>query len=104
MPTIYIPLWLLVILIIVIAGFIVVAIILSVRAHRNKIAAGKEDLIGSTAVVETALDPKGIVLVEGEHWTAILDTGRAEPGEDVIIKSVEGLKLSVSKKVQEVQI
>ena len=104
MPTIYIPLWLLVILIIVIAGFIVVAIILSVRAHRNKIAAGKEDLIGSTAVVETALDPKGIVLVEGEHWTAILDAGRAEPGEDVIIKSVEGLKLSVSKKVQEVQI
>ena len=104
MPTIYIPLWLLVILIIVIAGFIVVAIIWSVRAHRNKIAAGKEDLIGSTAVVETALDPKGIVLVEGEHWTAILDAGRAEPGEEVIITSVEGLKLSVSKKVQEVQI
>jgi membrane-bound serine protease (ClpP class) len=102
LPTIYVPLWLLVIIIILVVVFIVFAVIWSVRAHRNRVTAGKEDLIGSTAVVETALDPKGIVLVEGEHWTAVIDNGRAEPGEDVIIRSVQGLKLTVSKKVQEV--
>ncbi len=103
MPTIYIPPWLLVIIILLAAAFIVFAVIWSVRAHRNRVAAGKEDLIGHIAVVETALDPKGTVLVEGEHWTAILNDGRAEPGEEVIIQSVQGLKLTVRKKVQEVQ-
>lgn len=98
MPTVYIPIWLIVVIAIIVIAFIVFAAIWSVRAHRNRVAAGKEDLIGSTAVVETALDPKGIVMVEGEHWTAILDAGKAEPGEDVIVKSVQGLKLTVSKK------
>ncbi len=102
MPTIYIAPWLLAIIIILAVVFIVFAVIWSVRAHRNRVAAGKEDLIGHTAVVETALDPRGTVLVEGEHWTAILEAGRAEPGEDVIIQSVQGLKLSVVKKVEEV--
>ena len=98
MPTIYIPVWLLVIIIIVVVAFIIFAVIWSVRAHRNRVSAGKEDLVGSTAAVEVALDPRGIVLIEGERWTAILDEGRADPGEDVIITSVQGLKLLVRKK------
>lgn len=98
MPTIYIPVWLLVIIIIAVIAFIIFAAVWSVRAHRNRVSAGKEDLVGGTAAVEVALDPKGIVLIEGERWTAILDDGRAEPGEDVIITSVQGLKLLVRKK------
>jgi len=31
-------------------------------------------------------------------WTAIVDSGRAEPGEEVIITGAEGLKLFVTKK------
>ena len=49
-------------------------------------------------MVDIALGHKGIVLVEGERWTAILDKGRAEPEEEVIITKVEGLKLWVAKK------
>ena len=70
----------------------------SVLAHRRKIVGGKEELIGKTAVVETALVPKGVVQVEGELWTAVLDEGKAEPEEEVVITKVEGLKLTVTRR------
>jgi membrane-bound serine protease (ClpP class) len=88
----------LVLLIIALAIFLVFVVIWGVRAHQKKVAAGKEDLVGRVAVVETALEPKGIVLIEGERWTAIIDRGRAEPEEEVIITKVDGLKLMVTKK------
>jgi membrane-bound serine protease (ClpP class) len=83
------------VIIAIILFFIVIWVI---RAHQKHIAAGKEDLVGKTAVVEIALEPKGVVLVEGERWTAITDRGRVEPEEEVIITKVEGLKLMVTKK------
>jgi membrane-bound serine protease (ClpP class) len=88
----------LVLLVIAAAIFLFFVVIWVVRAHQNKVAAGKEDLVGRLAVVETALEPKGIVLIEGERWTAIIDKGRAEPEEEVIITKVDGLKLMATKK------
>lgn len=93
-----IPIWLYVVIGVLVVAFIAFATYWSIGAHKNKVAAGKEDLIGNTAVVEIALEPKGIVLVEGERWNAILNQGRAEPEEEVIITKVDGLKLLVSKK------
>jgi membrane-bound serine protease (ClpP class) len=55
-------------------------------------------MIGRTAEVLVALEPKGTVLVEGERWSAISEADRVEPGEEVIITRVEGLKLYVDKK------
>jgi membrane-bound ClpP family serine protease len=94
-----IPVWQIVVIIVVIVIVLVFVIYWSIRAHQRKVAAGKEELIGKTAVVETALEPKGIVLVEGERWTAIADGGHADPEEEVIITKVEGLKLYVTKKI-----
>ncbi len=91
--------WVVVVISVIIAIILVFVVIWSVRAHQKRIAAGKEDLVGKTAVVEIALEPKGVVLVEGERWTAITDKGRFEPEEEVIITKVEGLKLRVTKKV-----
>ena len=94
----YVPTWLIVIVAVVVVVFIVFAVIWSVRAHQRKISAGKEELVGRTAVVEIALEPKGVVLVEGERWTAIAEEGRVAPEEEVIITKVDGLKLRVTKK------
>jgi len=69
-----------------------------VAAHRRQATTGREELLGKTAVVRTALNPEGTVLHEGEIWTAVLDKGQAEPGEGVIITKYEGLKLYVTKK------
>ena len=94
----YMPVWLIIVLAIIIIVLLVFVVIWSVRAHQKKVSAGKEELVGKTAVVEIALEPKGVVLVEGERWTAIADKGRIEPEEEVVITGVDGLKLMVTRK------
>jgi membrane-bound serine protease (ClpP class) len=83
------------IIVVVILYFVVIWVL---RTYRKQVSAGREELISKTAVVEIALAPKGVVLVEGERWTAVIDKGRAEPEEEVIITKVDGLKLMVTKK------
>ena len=90
--------WLVVLVTVGIVAFIAVTIIWGIGAHRRQIAAGGEELIGKTAEVRVTLDPKGIVFLQGEQWTAISEEGRAEPGEEVIIRRVDSLKLYVTKK------
>ncbi|MGD1119843.1 MAG: NfeD family protein [Dehalococcoidales bacterium] len=94
----YIPGWLLALIIIALLVFLVFVVIWIVRAHQRKVATGKEELVGKVAVAQTELNPKGMVLVDGEHWSAVLDSGRVEPEEEVIITRVDGLKLSVTRK------
>jgi membrane-bound serine protease (ClpP class) len=83
---------------ITIAAFVIFIIGAVVRGQRRKVATGTEGLIGKVAVAKTRLDPKGTVLVEGEHWTAVIDSGKAEAGEEVTVTKVERLKLVVTKK------
>ena len=89
--------WLITIVSIGIAAFLAIAIIWGIRAHRRQVSAGREDMIGKTAVVEIALEPRGTVLLQGERWTAISEQGRVEPEEEVVITKVVGLKLHVTK-------
>ena len=90
--------WLWAVVIILVIAFCAVAVNWGIRAHRCQVAAGREDLIGKTAEVRVALEPKGIVFIQGEGWTAVSESGRIEPGEEVIITKVDGLKLWVTKK------
>ena len=90
--------WIIVLIVVTTAAFIAISIIWGIRAHQRPVSAGREDLIGRTAVVDTALNPQGLVLVEGERWSAVLDKGHAEPEEEVVITHVERLKLRVTKK------
>jgi len=90
--------WLIAIIAVGVVAFITISAIWGIRAHRYQIAAGREELVGRTAEVVTTLNPKGVVLVEGEHWAAVSEGGRAEPGEEVTITKVEGLKLYVTQK------
>ena len=90
--------WLIATAIIFVVIFLAVVIIWGIRAHRLRVSAGREELVGKTAEVKVALDPKGTVFVEGEQWTAISEAGRVEPGEEVTISRVDSLKLYVTKK------
>ena len=90
--------WSIAIIVIFIVAFLAVTIIWGIRAHRRQISAGTEELVGKTAEVKIALEPKGVVFIQGERWTAISETGRVEPGEEVIITKVDSLKLWVTKK------
>jgi len=97
-PWLQVSPWSIVIIVIGIIAFLAFAIIYGIRAHRQQVSAGREELIGKTALVKIALAPKGVVFIEGERWTAISDEGRVEPEEEVIITKVDGLKLRVTKK------
>lgn len=83
---------------IVMAAFVIFVIGAAVRGQRRKVATGPERLIGKVAVVKKPLAPKGKVSIDGELWTAIIDGGRADTGEEVTVTKVEGLKLIVTKK------
>jgi len=83
---------------ILVAAFVIFMVGAAVRGQRRRVATGAEGLIGRVAVAKTSLDPKGTVLVDGELWKAAVDTGKVEPGEEVTITKVEGLKLLVTQR------
>ena len=90
--------WLIAIVTIIIAAAFAFVVNRAIHAHRKQASTGREELIGKRAVVKVALDPEGTIFYKGERWAAISDEGRLEPGEEVIITSVDGLTLHVTKK------
>lgn len=87
--------WGIALLSVVVAAFVALVIWRGIRVHRGRVSAGREDLVGKTAKVRTALEPEGTVFIQGEHWTAVSEEGRVEPGEEVTITRVDNLVLRV---------
>jgi membrane-bound serine protease (ClpP class) len=87
-----------VIIVLLVVAFIAIVVIWGVKAHRLRVSAGREELIGRVAEVRETLDPKGTVFIEGEQWTAISESGRVESGEEVAITRIDSLKLYVARK------
>ena len=69
-------------------------------AGRLKIATGHEELIGKVVKVRAALNPEGTVFIDGEIWSATMTGGVAEPGEEVVVTGVNGLKLCVARTME----
>ena len=91
--------WFIISVAVLIGGFLAFAITRVIAIHHHQAYTGKEDLTGKTAVVKEALAPEGMVFFKGELWTAISEEGRIEPGEEITICKVDGLKLYVTKKM-----
>lgn len=89
---------LIIVVVVIVVAFIILVVGAVVRGQRKRAATGIEALVGRVAVAKNELNPKGTVLVEGELWSARVDDGRVEPGEEVIVTKVEDLKLTVTKK------
>ncbi len=77
-------------------AFFVFAIGAVFRAHRRQPATGREGLVGQAGVARTRLNPDGLIFIRGEIWNATCAEG-VEPGEQVQVISVAGLKLKVKK-------
>jgi membrane-bound serine protease (ClpP class) len=65
-----------------------------VRARREKIATGREGMIGEVGVAATDLTPDGKIFVHGEYWNAHAD-GTVERGARVRIRAVDEMRLLV---------
>ena len=90
--------WVIAVVIIIVTATFVFIIGAIIRSQRRRPATGKEGLLGQTARTITDLNPTGMVLVEGERWTARTDGDRIEANTDTVVTKVEGLKLWVTKK------
>ena len=81
-----------------VVGIIGLALVaLAIRVKRKKVTTGIEGMVGSRVTAVTPLHPKGRVRYEGENWAAIMDMpdASADPGSQLQIVAVEGLRLRV---------
>jgi membrane-bound serine protease (ClpP class) len=68
------------------------------KARLRPPATGKQAMIGNVGTARTALAPSGMVFVDGELWSAMLETGDAADlaaGNPVVVTRVDGLLLTV---------
>jgi membrane-bound serine protease (ClpP class) len=81
-------------------GALMLVVIRKVIAARQAppLSAGSEALVGAHATALTAISPRGQVLVGGERWLAIADGGSHQPGDELVVTSVDGLKLHVAPR------
>lgn len=63
-------------------------------SRRRRVATGAEALVGATAVVVAPCRPLGQVRVAGELWAARSEAG-ADPGDEAVVRGVDGLTLLV---------
>ncbi len=90
--------WVMGMIIGIIAAVFILVVTVIIRSQRRPVNTGREGLIGQTAMVRSTLDPRGTVFVEGELWNASMEDGKADPGEEVTVTGVDGLRLRVVKK------
>jgi membrane-bound serine protease (ClpP class) len=64
----------------------------------KRVQTGREALIGAVAVARTELAPGGLVVLQGELWSAESADGVIPAGQRVRVLRVDGLRLEVGKE------
>jgi membrane-bound ClpP family serine protease len=77
-----------------IALLILLLFLVSLSRHK-KSGTGAIDLIGATGQTQSALDPEGAVLINGELWRARVQHGRLESSAPIRVIGSEGHLLVV---------
>ena len=80
-------------------GFLAFAVERVIRARREPVRTGYEELVGISVEARTPLDPEGQVWAEGALWRARLADreGRVAAGDRVTVEAVDGLTLVVRR-------
>jgi membrane-bound serine protease (ClpP class) len=74
-------------------------LLFALRAQRTPVRMGQESLVGKIGIVSSELNPRGIVQLAGERWTAEAqnETLPVAVGERIEVVRVEGLRLWVQR-------
>jgi membrane-bound serine protease (ClpP class) len=75
--------------------FFVLVVRAVVRSRHRPPTTGQEGLVGQVGEVRTALEPEGMVYLDGALWKAVSERGIIAPGEAVEVVSARGLTLVV---------
>jgi membrane-bound ClpP family serine protease len=71
--------------------------VFTTRALRKQVPVGLPSMVGTRGKVAGKLSPEGMVRIRGELWGATSDEGDIDIGEEVVVVSEDGLKLSVRR-------
>jgi membrane-bound serine protease (ClpP class) len=87
---------------VLLGGFFAVVIERAVRARREPVRTGYEEMVGKVAEVRVPLAPDGQVWTQGALWRARAADGHGPigTGDRVRVESVDGLTLLVSPEVE----
>ena len=78
--------------------FFIFAVTKGIKIQWKKPISGKESLVGMIGTARTHLNPGGQIFINGELWQAtVFDGTHIKKGEKVIVISLEGLRLVVTK-------
>lgn len=72
-----------------------------IKARRGPVAMGRQALVGRVGVALRELDPvgpAGPVRLDSETWSARVEGGPVQAGEEVVVLGVEGVTLRVKKR------
>jgi membrane-bound serine protease (ClpP class) len=77
------------------AAFSIFVIGAAAKTRRRKVVTGREGMLGARGIVRTTLNPRGMVFVQSELWSAVSDNGVIEKGTEVEVTAIQGLLLHV---------
>jgi len=103
MATVEVSRWLILLIVIFIFSFFVFVLGALLKVRRTPIAMGSKLMIGKNGVVKSTLSPKGIIKIDGEEWSAIIDQkGSGHDielpiGSYIEVVGMEGLVLKVRR-------
>jgi membrane-bound serine protease (ClpP class) len=81
--------------VIIVAGFVIFLLTLGVRAQFRKKATGSEGIVGETGTAKTDINPDGgTAFIHGEFWNAVSDAAIKE-GSKVCVVAVKEMVLKV---------
>jgi membrane-bound serine protease (ClpP class) len=94
---IYLPLWVLVVVMVFWAVFAVVSFIFVTRVLRRQTLVGLPTMVGMRGKVRSPLTPEGQVMIKGELWGAQSIDGDIQAGEAVTVVGQDSLQLIVRR-------
>jgi len=78
-------------------GAILGLVYMLMRARNRPVVSGAEGMVGDVAEALEDFDHRGSVLLEGERWTAEIQSGPVSKGERLRVTAVEGLVAKVAR-------
>ncbi|MCK5218263.1 nodulation protein NfeD, partial [bacterium] len=77
------------------AAYAAIFIYVVIRLRKAKVISGTESLMGERGYVKPGTLGGRIVHVQGDDWLVTPDSGKLEPGQEVEVVEVKGLRLKV---------
>ncbi len=94
-PVSRIPITIVITMSVLLAAFFLFIVSSVIRARLRRTITGKEGIIGAVGTVRRALEPEGMIFVDGELWRASSPVSPVAVGTRVRVVAIDGLHLTV---------